>query len=127
MLRSIDGIPGLERRNVYSNKTDSLAVNPFQVAETVRMLFAGTAQPGIPGYIRAYPIGQGNAGTVTNGGGSELRTEFQEYGCLSLAVSCMVLNHDGSLLFVGGEDGVLAMYSVADDPKAAEKKVRDYA
>eukprot|EP00752_Nemacystus_decipiens_P017107 g15323.t1 len=58
-------------------------------------------------------------------GGGELSGEFQEYGCLSLAVSCMVLNHDGSLLFVGGEDGVLAMYCVADDPKAAEKKARE--
>ena len=35
----------------------------------------------------------------------------------------MALNHDGSLLFVGGDDGVLAMYCVADDAKDAEKKV----
>ncbi|CAM9408970.1 unnamed protein product [Ectocarpus fasciculatus] len=84
----------------------------LQVADKVKMLFAGIAQPGMPGGIRAYPIGQG-AGN------------FQEYGCLSLAVSCMVLNHDGSLLFVGGEDGVLAMYCVAEDPKTAEKKARE--
>lgn len=102
------------------------------------MLFAGTAQPGMPGYIRAYPIGQGNAagpgpgpgsgggaggGVAVAGGGAELKGEFQEHGCLSLPVSCMALNHDGSLLFVGGEDGVLAMYCVAEDAKAAEKKV----
>lgn len=95
------------------------------------MLFAGISQSGMPGGIRAYPIGQGAStgsgqGTGGAGGGGvggELSAEFQEYGCLSLAVSCMVLNHDGSLLFVGGEDGVLAMYCVADDPKAAEKKV----
>ncbi|CAM9100917.1 unnamed protein product [Ectocarpus sp. 6 AP-2014] len=84
----------------------------LQVADKVKMLFAGIAQPGMPGGIRAYPIGQG-AGN------------FQEYGCLSLAVSCMVLNHDGSLLFVGGEDGVLAMYCVAEDPKTAERKARE--
>lgn len=96
-----------------------------QVADKVRVLLAGTAQPGMPGYIRAYPIAQGNHGSGTSGsGGNELKSEFQEYGCLSLAVSCMTLNHDGSLLFVGGEDGVLAMYSVADDPRVAEKKVR---
>lgn len=85
----------------------------------------------MPGYIRTYPIGQGNAsnpgpgigGGGVGGGGGELKGEFQEYGCLSLPVSCMSLNHDGSLLFVGGEDGVLAMYCVAEDPKAAEKKV----
>ncbi|CAN0404114.1 unnamed protein product, partial [Hapterophycus canaliculatus] len=76
------------------------------------MLFAGIAQPGMPGGVRAYPI--------------ELCGDFQEYGCLSLPVSCMVLNHDGSLLFVGGEDGVLAMYCVAEDPKAAERKVREF-
>ncbi|CAM9245094.1 unnamed protein product [Scytosiphon promiscuus] len=79
----------------------------LQVADKVKMLFAGIAQPGMPGGVRAYPI------------------DFQEYGCLSLPVSCMVLNHDGSLLFVGGEDGVLAMYCVADDPKAAERKARE--
>ena len=109
------------------------------------MLFAGTAQPGMPGAIRAYPIGQGapagSAAGVGGGGGGgvgagghggggggggrgELNGDFQEYGCLSLAVSCMALNHDGSLLFVGGDDGVLAMYCVADDAKDAEKKVR---
>lgn len=109
------------------------------------MLFAGTAQPGMPGAIRAYPIGQGapagsaagaggggGAGAGGHGGGGggggggkgELNGDFQEYGCLSLAVSCMALNHDGSLLFVGGDDGVLAMYCVADDAKDAEKKVR---
>ena len=106
------------------------------------MLFAGVSQPGLPGAIRAYPIGQGAAagsaaGTSSGGGGAaagghggggggrggELNGDFQEYGCLSLAVSCMTLNHDGSLLFVGGEDGVLAMYCVADDAKDAEKKV----
>lgn len=106
----------------------------------MKTLFAGISQPGMPGGIRAYPIGQGalaalgqGAGGAGGGGGAggsggggvggELSGEFQEYGCLSLAVSCMVLNHDGSLLFVGGEDGVLAMYCVADDPKSAEKKV----
>lgn len=97
----------------------------------------------MPGAVRAYPIGQGApvgsgagagggggggggggaGGGGGGGGGGELKGDFQEYGCLSLAVSCMALNHDGSLLFVGGEDGVLAMYCVADDPKAAEKKV----
>lgn len=109
-----------------------------QVADKVKMLFAGISQPGMPGGIRAYPIGQGaptgsgqgasgaggGGGAGGSGGvGGELSGEFQEYGCLSQAVSCMVINHDGSLLFVGGEDGVLAMYCVADDPKAAEKKV----
>lgn len=94
----------------------------------------------MPGGIRAYPIGEGGspglgqgasgvggggAGLSGGGMGGELSGEFQEYGCLSLPVSCMVLNQDGSLLFVGGEDGVLAMYCVADDPKAAEKKVGD--
>ncbi|CAB1110483.1 unnamed protein product [Ectocarpus sp. CCAP 1310/34] len=114
----------------------------LQVADTVKMLFAGIAQPGIPGGIRAYPIGQGaSAGSGPAGGGAggggggaggsgggtggELSGNFQEYGCLSLAVSCMVLNHDGSLLFVGGEDGVLAMYCVAEDPKTAERKARE--
>ena len=101
------------------------------------MLFAGVASPGKPGAVRAYPIGRratADPGTVmaaaevaasgpaaVNEG--ELSEKFQEYGCLSQAVSCMALNHDGSLLFVGGEDGVLAMYCVADDVKAAEKKV----
>lgn len=114
-----------------------------QVGDKVRMLFAGVAKPGMPGAVRAYPIGQGmsngagangagggggggGGGTgVAGAGGSELKGEFQEYGCLSLAVSCMALNHDGTLLFVGGEDGVLAMYCVADDPKAAEKKASE--
>ncbi|CAM9162267.1 unnamed protein product [Pylaiella littoralis] len=88
----------------------------LQVADKVKMLFAGIAQAGMPGGIRAYPIGEG----APPGSGQGV-----EYGCLSLAVSCMVLNHDGSLLFVGGEDGVLAMYCVADDRRAAEKKARE--
>lgn len=98
-------------------------LDPSQVAEKARVLLAGTAQPGMPGYIRAYPIGQWGSG---QGGGveSDLKGEFHEYGCLSKAVSCLALNHDGSLLFAGGEDGVLAMYFVADDPKAASKRVR---
>lgn len=113
-------------------------VSSVQVADKVKMLFAGIAQAGMPGGIRAYPIGEGappgsgqgaggagagGAGVSGGGVGGGLSGEFQEYGCLSLAVSCMVLNHDGSLLFVGGEDGVLAMYCVADGRRAAEKKV----
>lgn len=118
----------------------NLLTSYLKVADKVKMLFAGIAQPGMPGGVRAYPIGQGpppgpgqgaggagggggGAGGSGGGAGGELCGDFQEYGCLSLPVSCMVLNHDGSLLFVGGEDGVLAMYCVAEDPKAAERKV----
>ncbi|CAN0424233.1 unnamed protein product, partial [Discosporangium mesarthrocarpum] len=66
----------------------------------------------MPGAIRAYPIGQPGAGA-----GGELSPDFCEYPCLSAPVACMVQNHDGSLLFVGGDDGALVMYNVAEDGK----------
>lgn len=115
------------------------------------MLFAGVSSPGIPGAIRAYPLDQGVANTSSRAGGISsgngrgsgsdgpgrssivsveptadgdvLNGEFQEYVCLSLPVTCMTLNHDGSLLFIGGEDGVLAMFCVAENLTDAEKKV----
>lgn len=110
------------------------------------MLFAGVSSPGTPGAIRAYPLDQGvatinsRAGDGRESGGDRpgkssivsvrptadgdvLGMEFQEYVCLSLPVTCMTLNHDGSILFIGGEDGVLAMFCVADNLKDAEKKV----
>lgn len=94
------------------------------------MLFAGVSSAGTPGAIRAYPLDQrvatnnSRAGDGRESEGNVLNMEFQEYVCLSLPVTCMTLNHDGSLLFIAGEDGVLAMFCVAENLKDAEKKVQ---
>ncbi|CAM9649245.1 unnamed protein product, partial [Choristocarpus tenellus] len=97
----------------------NVTIGTLEVADHIRVLLAGTAQMGTPGSVRAYQIGR------VGGGFTELSPEFKEFACLSGPVTCMAQSHDGSLLFVGGEDGALAMYTVAEDAKAAERKARE--
>ena len=72
-----------------------------------RVLFAATDA----GTVRCYKF--------------PLTGEFQEFQCHSAAITRMAINHDDSMLFCVGEDGILAILDVRDKDGKTGKRDKD--
>ncbi|CAM9359992.1 unnamed protein product, partial [Chrysoparadoxa australica] len=115
-LRELDLLQEGKQEHVVKSSID-LDVEGGLVAvsdKVVGVVLLGVNDPGRPGAIRAYKI------TPTG-----LSQDYTEFSCMACPVSSMRLNRVGNLLFVGGEDGSLAMFDVAEEGKTADKRIKE--
>lgn len=95
------------RLNYYAES--NVVIGQLALASTARALFAGVAEPDIPGPVRCYAF--------------PLDGDYAEYQAHSAPVSRIRITFDENYLFSAGEDGCLVIFDV--NRKVQSKRDKD--
>mmetsp|Transcript_11037 Transcript_11037/g.33100 ORF Transcript_11037/g.33100 Transcript_11037/m.33100 type:complete len:1188 (+) Transcript_11037:67-3630(+) len=86
----------------------------ISVSKSSRLLFVGTAEPGIPNFIEVHTMMPGCRMSQTS-----------QYVSHAAEVNCMKVSCDGCYLFSGGRDGSLCMFEVSDIEHRGSVRLHD--